>query len=338
MELSILCNCEISLVVFIDDKLYEYSTGDPRALLEKYCNKAVEPHERYSNEDYYKRFNKSSPKKGRKGKNDSSDDDDDDELSPQPRSNNLQQAHIIPQAYIGQPAYQLQYPSQITQIPLKAEVFINHPGHGIQAQQVTLQPVPITSVINLPQAEGVSRPEPTSNLPQVNTQKGLKIEVVPPNQQSSSHAFNQQEVSRNSTGHNAPLQTPLSSISLATSMGIPTDTSFENSPMTNILSPNIFNQSSSESAFLPPIGVKRGRSGDDLKRPIKKKKQDLSISVPAPPSSTNTENTGPTENNFTNGESATPLLFSDPGMSPITPLTSTISATNYDALWKEKDK
>eukprot|EP00818_Percolomonas_sp_WS_P001704 CAMPEP_0117452664 /NCGR_PEP_ID=MMETSP0759-20121206/9751_1 /TAXON_ID=63605 /ORGANISM="Percolomonas cosmopolitus, Strain WS" /LENGTH=302 /DNA_ID=CAMNT_0005245525 /DNA_START=117 /DNA_END=1025 /DNA_ORIENTATION=- len=80
MELSILCNCEINLVVFADDKLYEYTTDDPRIILEKYCERASEPHERYSNEDYWKKFDKTggsadsvddskkSPAKGKNGK------------------------------------------------------------------------------------------------------------------------------------------------------------------------------------------------------------------------------------------------------------------------------
>lgn len=57
MELSILCDCEISLVVFSKENgemsnLYEYSSSDPRLILQKYCTVSGLAHERYTNDDY----------------------------------------------------------------------------------------------------------------------------------------------------------------------------------------------------------------------------------------------------------------------------------------------
>lgn len=58
MELSILCNCQISLVIFnAENQLFEYCSTDPRAILQRYCQVAHLPHERLTNEDY-PRFDK----------------------------------------------------------------------------------------------------------------------------------------------------------------------------------------------------------------------------------------------------------------------------------------
>jgi len=53
MELSILCNCEIALVIFnAENNLYEYCSTDPRFVLQKYCSVAHLPHDRMTNQDY----------------------------------------------------------------------------------------------------------------------------------------------------------------------------------------------------------------------------------------------------------------------------------------------
>jgi len=65
MELSILCNCQISFLVFnAENQLFEYCSTDPRLILQQYCKVAHLPHERLSNADY-SRFDKGS--KGGKG-------------------------------------------------------------------------------------------------------------------------------------------------------------------------------------------------------------------------------------------------------------------------------
>lgn len=75
MELSILCNCQISLVIFnSDNQLYEYCSTDPRMILQRYCQVAHTPHERLTNADYAK-YDKVKPKGGKKK---GGDDDDDD--------------------------------------------------------------------------------------------------------------------------------------------------------------------------------------------------------------------------------------------------------------------
>merc|ERR1712130_589234 len=55
MELSILCNCQISLVIFnAENQLFEYCSTDPRYILQRYCQVAHLPHERLTNADYDK--------------------------------------------------------------------------------------------------------------------------------------------------------------------------------------------------------------------------------------------------------------------------------------------
>ncbi|KAG2383585.1 hypothetical protein C9374_004256 [Naegleria lovaniensis] len=59
MELSILCNCQISLVIFnSENQLFEYCSTDPRSILQRYCQVAHLPHERLTNAEYTK-FDKS---------------------------------------------------------------------------------------------------------------------------------------------------------------------------------------------------------------------------------------------------------------------------------------
>eukprot|EP01006_Ploeotia_vitrea_P028913 TRINITY_DN61549_c0_g1_i1.p1 TRINITY_DN61549_c0_g1~~TRINITY_DN61549_c0_g1_i1.p1 ORF type:complete len:504 (+),score=95.42 TRINITY_DN61549_c0_g1_i1:56-1567(+) len=56
MELSILCDCQISLVVFFQQQLFEYCSSDPRQILQKYMANAHIPHERLTNNDYKDKF------------------------------------------------------------------------------------------------------------------------------------------------------------------------------------------------------------------------------------------------------------------------------------------
>jgi hypothetical protein len=75
MELSILCNCQISFLVFnAENQLFEYCSTDPRLILQQYCKVAHLPHERLSNADY-SRFDKASRgTKGGRGKKASGSD------------------------------------------------------------------------------------------------------------------------------------------------------------------------------------------------------------------------------------------------------------------------
>ncbi|EFC48320.1 mads box domain-containing protein [Naegleria gruberi] len=55
MELSILCHCQISLVIFnSENQLFEYCSTDPRSILQRYCQVAHLPHERLTNTEYTK--------------------------------------------------------------------------------------------------------------------------------------------------------------------------------------------------------------------------------------------------------------------------------------------
>lgn len=85
MELSILCNCNISLVIFnAENNLFEYCSTDPRLILQRYCQVAHLPHERLTNQDYEKVGKKSKTKK---------DDDDEsgDEMDGKESMNALSQ-------------------------------------------------------------------------------------------------------------------------------------------------------------------------------------------------------------------------------------------------------
>ncbi|KAL9643718.1 hypothetical protein ABK040_016164 [Willaertia magna] len=65
MELSILCNCQISLVIFnAENQLFEYCSTDPRCILQRYCQVAHLPHERLTNSDYNK-YDKGSKSKSK---------------------------------------------------------------------------------------------------------------------------------------------------------------------------------------------------------------------------------------------------------------------------------
>ena len=52
MELSVLCGCEISLVIFNSNgKLFQYSSTDMEAILQRYSRACHEPHEVRNNQD-----------------------------------------------------------------------------------------------------------------------------------------------------------------------------------------------------------------------------------------------------------------------------------------------
>lgn len=52
MELSVLCDCQIALVIFnSNNKLFQYSSGDIKAVLERFKNDTLGPHEKRNNKD-----------------------------------------------------------------------------------------------------------------------------------------------------------------------------------------------------------------------------------------------------------------------------------------------
>jgi hypothetical protein len=52
MELSVLCECEIALVIFNEQgKLYKYSSSDVSHVLRMYMKASQSPHEIRSNDD-----------------------------------------------------------------------------------------------------------------------------------------------------------------------------------------------------------------------------------------------------------------------------------------------
>ena len=52
MELSVLCDCQIALVIFnSNNKLFQYSSGDISAVLERFQKDTIGPHEKRNNKD-----------------------------------------------------------------------------------------------------------------------------------------------------------------------------------------------------------------------------------------------------------------------------------------------
>ena len=52
MELSVLCDCQIALVIFnSNNKLFQYSSGDINAVLERFQKDTIGPHEKRNNKD-----------------------------------------------------------------------------------------------------------------------------------------------------------------------------------------------------------------------------------------------------------------------------------------------
>jgi len=63
MELSVLCGCDIALVIFnSNSKLFQYSSTDMDAVLQKYSKMCNQPHEVRNNQDvrFYPPFTSST--------------------------------------------------------------------------------------------------------------------------------------------------------------------------------------------------------------------------------------------------------------------------------------
>ena len=62
MELSVLCDCQIALVIFnSNNKLFQYSSGDINAVLKRFKEDTVGPHERRTNKDLFAQHFKQQP-------------------------------------------------------------------------------------------------------------------------------------------------------------------------------------------------------------------------------------------------------------------------------------
>ena len=62
MELSVLCDCQIALVIFnSNNKLFQYSSGDINQVLRRFKEDAAGPHERRTNKDLFAQDFKSQP-------------------------------------------------------------------------------------------------------------------------------------------------------------------------------------------------------------------------------------------------------------------------------------
>ncbi|KAL0489367.1 hypothetical protein AKO1_009205 [Acrasis kona] len=142
MELSILCNCQISLVIFNDENnLFEYCSTDPRFILQRYCQVAHLPHERLANSDYA-RFNKSSgsKKKGTtSGQDNHDDDDDDDDDNYSQHSQTSQPPQQLQQQQLQQQQQHIPQQVQNQQVPLQHQLQQQPIPQQVQPQQVSQQ-------------------------------------------------------------------------------------------------------------------------------------------------------------------------------------------------------
>lgn len=81
MELSVLCDCDIALIIFNSSgRLYQYSSTEMENLLERYSKACQDPHERRNNEELFRQHFADQAKA-----DGGDDDDDDDDDKPDPK-------------------------------------------------------------------------------------------------------------------------------------------------------------------------------------------------------------------------------------------------------------
>ena len=104
MELSVLCDCQIALVIFnSNNKLFQYSSGDIGTVLKRFSTDPVVPHEKRTNKDLFAQHFKTQPSNPQIKNpvemeadgdddeyetDDDDDDDDDDDERRRPGKNN----------------------------------------------------------------------------------------------------------------------------------------------------------------------------------------------------------------------------------------------------------
>jgi hypothetical protein len=69
MELSILCDCEIALIVFQANKLYQYGSGDIGKILLRYADNQELPYQDLTNSDYNTKFDEKISRQTRTSSN-----------------------------------------------------------------------------------------------------------------------------------------------------------------------------------------------------------------------------------------------------------------------------
>ena len=94
MELSVLCDCQIALVIFnSNNKLFQYSSGDIEKVLARFKADTVGPHEKRNNKDLIAQHFKSQPKNPNIKNPLEMDDDDDDSDGDEPEEDVLDARH-----------------------------------------------------------------------------------------------------------------------------------------------------------------------------------------------------------------------------------------------------
>jgi hypothetical protein len=142
MELSILCDCEIALIIFgSNQRLFQYSSGDMNEILTKLKKNQEPPLQSLSNDEYQRTFaNKETESTRKQVKEESSVEEDFDETPP-------------PRSYTSEPAWQQRvYATRSNKhrnAPEQHHQAHHHPEkrRTSSSQEPSFQPPPFTSEI-----------------------------------------------------------------------------------------------------------------------------------------------------------------------------------------------
>uniref|UniRef100_A0A7S0WUQ9 MADS-box domain-containing protein n=1 Tax=Pyramimonas obovata TaxID=1411642 RepID=A0A7S0WUQ9_9CHLO len=94
MELSVLCDCDIALVIFnSNNKLFQYASADIDTILAKYSKLCNDPHEKRNNEDL---FSQHFSGQNSDGEGDEDEEEDVPEVKPPPKSTSRSKEHVAP--------------------------------------------------------------------------------------------------------------------------------------------------------------------------------------------------------------------------------------------------
>lgn len=93
MELSVLCDCDIALVIFnSNNKLFQYASADIDTILAKYSKLCNDPHEKRNNEDLF-----SQHFSGQNSDGDGEEEEEEEpEVKPAPKSTSRSKEHAAP--------------------------------------------------------------------------------------------------------------------------------------------------------------------------------------------------------------------------------------------------
>jgi len=176
MELSILCDCEIALIVFQENKLYQYGSDGTNKVMLRFAETREIPVEDHSNQDYCTKFDEKVIKQKKK--------DDRGTLSKRTNSNELT---MTKKRLCKKMEQSLSYPDQQSDILLNSTTDFNpektdkkplspfEPYYNpIQITQESPDPVEINMDDNPPYFSSSNTPDKEWTLPGTNLEKDSK--------------------------------------------------------------------------------------------------------------------------------------------------------------------